>query len=161
MSREEERERWQHFLLPLLQDRCASLGIKSISRRQSLFERLCMTNAISRNGKSGRPIDEAEKACTCWMETLDDLKKAVVYALIRLGYNLVAVSADSFIVEVASALSPDDERQIVEAVQRSCEQILGIPADSWGRFVEHEFSSAWPVSPLPTPSPLASFRRQN
>ena len=139
-----EKERWDTFLFPLIEERCHDLGIEDVVPGEELFKRLYTTNAVSRNGKPGRPVYEVEKPYTCWMETLDDVKKAIIYALVRHGENLVAVTRDSFIVEIPSEQVTSALESLKVTVCDVCEQILGLDHRQWGCFVETEILAHWP-----------------
>ncbi len=77
------------------------------------------------------------------METLGDVKKAVAYALIRAGAKLIAVSRESFIVEI-DADGPPETTEGFAAARKACESVLGIDAETWGDFIETETGEAWP-----------------
>ena len=138
------RGRWNGFLTPLLEERGHDLGVSEVVPGKELADRLYLTSAISRNGKPGRPIYEVEKPYTCWMETLDDLKKAVAYALIRTGATLVAVSTDSFVLEIEENTLPETIQAITNTAKQACESILDLKQNVWGNFVEAEHHDAWP-----------------
>ena len=142
----QERGRWNGFLTPLLEERCHDLGVSDVVPSKELADRLYLTSAISRNGKPGRPIYEIEKPYTCWMETLDDLKKAVAYALIRTGATLVAVSTDSFVLEIEENTSSETIQAITNTAKQACESILDLKQNAWGNFVEAEHHDTWPKS---------------
>lgn len=141
----QEKERWCHFLAPILEDRYVELGISKMAPGEELFSRLYTTSTISRNGKPGRPVYEIEKPYTCWMETHDDLKKMVAYTLVRAGEKLVAVSDDAFVLEVPEEISPESVQFITNTVRRACENVLGLEAGAWGNFVETELLPTWPA----------------
>ena len=143
---DETKKRWKDFLLPLLEERCRGLGIKNIVPGNELFERLNTTNAISRNGKPGRPVYEVEKPYTCWMETLDDVKKAIGYALVRHGVKLLAVTKESFVVEIALDQTANSHTTLINIVRHECETILGLPPDQWGNLIEAETLAHWPMA---------------
>lgn len=137
-------QRWRNFLLPLLDERCRDLGISEPTPCEDLASRLYLTNMISRNGKPGRPVYEVEKPYTCWMETLDDLKKAVAYALLRTGATLVAVSEESFVLDIEENTPSEMIQSMVDTVRRTCESIVGLEPERWGNFVEYHIIGTWP-----------------
>lgn len=137
-------KRWAEFLLPLIEERCHELGMTDVVPGDELINRLYVTNAMSRNGKPGRPIYEIEKPYTCWMETLDDVKKAVAYALVRHGNQLISVSDDSFILEINSDQPADQIDTLKTTVRQTCEKMLGLAPKVWGNFVDAEVLDSWP-----------------
>lgn len=137
---EDYHRRFINVLLPFIEERCRMLGIDTVEPSQNLLDRLMLTNAISRNGKPGRPVYEFEYPYTAWMETFDDLKKSIAYSVVRhsvgVGCVLAAVSEESFIVDAERGAAENIIAQISSVIQSVAEQVLDLKAGEFGNFVE-------------------------
>lgn len=149
-GRGENHYRFIVFLLPLIEERCRMLGIDEVEPSQSLLDRLMLTNAMSRNGKPGRPVYEFETPFTSWMETLDDLKKSIAYSIVRhcinAGCDLVAVSEESFIVDAERGSAKNIRARITTVIQNTAEYVLDLKTGEFGNFVDVTELSVWPIA---------------
>ena len=140
---------FDYLLQPLIEERCRMLGLDSIKPSRNLLDRLTLTNAISRNGKPGRPVYEFEIPFTSWIETLDDLKKSIAYSIVRhcvdSGDTLMAISNASYIVDADRKMSETIKMRISSVIRRTAEHSLGLEADEFGNFID---SGAFPVWPF-------------
>ena len=68
-----------------------------------------------------------------YLATVDEVRKAVAYALVAAGYPLVAVTDEEFVLEVPeSEVSPEYERRLSEVMNAAQRKLFGAPARTNG-----------------------------
>jgi hypothetical protein len=96
---------------PWLKDPATALGLPKCGQEMAHTSFFLTTNAITAQGRVGRPVYCWEREGEQSLDLADEVMKTLAYWLVTAGYRLVMVDGAEFVLEV-----PDGQTNVVDQV---------------------------------------------